>query len=68
MKKLVKKTNEKYVTIPIFEKSMTSVAKSFARIDEALERHERVLEMILKELKNLRDDHRESRLLYLILC
>lgn len=40
---------------------MVSIVKSFARIDEALERHERVLEMILKELKNLRDDHREIR-------
>jgi len=61
MKKGVRKTNEKYVTEKTFEKSMVSIAKSFVRINEALERHERVLEMILKELKNLRDDHREIR-------
>jgi len=58
-KREVKKTTEKYVTEKTFEKSMEAIAKSFARVEESLEKHERVLDMILKELKNLRDDHRE---------
>ena len=49
----MKKITVKYVTEKTFEKSMEAIAKSFARVEESLEKHERVLDMILKELKNL---------------
>ena len=58
MKKVVKKTTEKYVTESTFEKHMRNIAGSFARVDASLERHEEVLKNILEELKNLHEDHK----------
>ncbi|MCX6755097.1 MAG: hypothetical protein NT068_00960 [Candidatus Nomurabacteria bacterium] len=54
MKKVVKKTTEKYVTEKTFEKSMQSIAKSF-------ENQDRVLDIIVKELRNIHEDNKNFR-------
>ena len=54
MKKGVKKTTEKYVTMSVFEKAMASIAKSF-------DRHEKVLQDILQELRAMREDNKYFR-------
>ena len=54
MKKVVKKTTEKYVTEKTFETNMASIAKSFERVDAALE-------MVVQELKNLHEDNKYIR-------
>jgi hypothetical protein len=51
----------KYVTEKTFEKHMGSIAKSFGRIDSSLERHEKVLIEILKQLKNINEESRYFR-------
>ncbi len=51
MKKVVKKTSDKFLTETKFEKSMQSVAKSFA--DQA-----DVMQMMLKEIKTIHQDNR----------
>ncbi len=61
MKKEVKKTTEKYVTEKTFEKSMKAIAKSFGRVDASLERHEKVLQEILKEIKTIHEDNKYFR-------
>lgn len=54
MKKAVKKTTEKYVTESTFEKHMNNIAKSFNR-------HEKVMEDILKELRQMHDENKYFR-------
>ncbi|MCX6753327.1 MAG: hypothetical protein NTW62_03235 [Candidatus Nomurabacteria bacterium] len=54
MKKVVKKTTEKYVTESTFEKSMQSVARSFERVEGALD-------IIIKEIKTIHDDNKNFR-------
>jgi len=61
MKKGAKKPTEKYVTEKTFEKSMNSIAKSFEHINATLERHEEVLQNILKEIKIIHEDHKDFR-------
>lgn len=61
MKKDVKKTTEKYVTEKTFEKSMTNIAKSFAQVDESLELHSKILQDILKEIKQINEDNKYFR-------
>ena len=55
MKKGVKKTTEKYITMSVFEKAMASIAKSF-------DRHEKVLQDILQELRAMREDNKYFRI------
>ncbi len=54
MKKGVEKTTEKYVTEKTFEKHMRSIAKSF-------EANGRISELILKEVTDLHNDHKQMR-------
>lgn len=54
MKKAVKRTTEKYVTEKTFEKHMQSIARSF-------DRHGKVMQDILKELRQMHEDHKSSR-------
>jgi hypothetical protein len=61
MKKTIKKIAEKYVTEKTFENSMANIAKSFARVDEALELHGKILQDILKELKNMHEENKYFR-------
>ena len=61
MKNSVKNGGEKYVTESTFEKHMTNIAKSFARINETLATHEEVLQNILKEIKAIHEDHKDFR-------
>ena len=61
MKKVIKKTNEKYVTEKTFENSMANIAKSFARVEESLKNQNLVSEMMLKELKALHEDNKSIR-------
>ena len=72
MKKVVKKTTEKYVTeakFGVFEKtfesSMRSIAKSFSDQNETLKIHTdmfkkngEVMELMLKEIKNIHEDNK----------
>lgn len=54
MKKGLKKTTEKYVTENTFEKHMQNIAKSF-------DRHEKVMQDILKELKQMHEENKYFR-------
>jgi chaperonin cofactor prefoldin len=53
MKKAVKK-KEKYVTETTFEKHMNAIAKSF-------DQHQRVMEDMLKEIKQIHEDNKYFR-------
>ena len=53
MKKKVKKTSEKYVRESTFEKHMGNIAKSFERVDAALDVHTKVLQDILKRYHSI---------------
>ena len=61
MKKVVKNSSSKYVTENTFEQNMQSIAKSFSRVDTAMERHEMVLQEILKEIRNIHEDNKYFR-------
>ena len=63
---------DKYVTLPVFEESMASIARSFAQVDERFvrletsvdvrfDRIDAVLETLLKEMQAIRHDAREDR-------
>ena len=54
MKKAPIKKVEKYVTEKTFEKSMLSIAKSFSRVEGALE-------IVIKEVRNLHEDNKYMR-------
>ena len=55
----MKKTTQKYVTESSIEKHMRAIAHSFDSHGKILERHEDVLNMIVKELRNLHEDHKK---------
>jgi len=61
MKKGVKKTTEKYVTESTFEKHMANIAKSFERVNASLERHEQVMQVMLKEITAIHEDTKSFR-------
>ena len=68
MKKSVKKTTEKYLTENKFQKfektfegSMRSIAGSFARVDASTEEHQKVMQLMLKEIIAIRDDNKYFR-------
>ncbi len=68
MKKVAKKITEKYVTEKTFEKHMGSIARSFAKVEESLENinktlvvQQGVLQTMIKEMKNFREDNKYTR-------
>ncbi len=61
MKKVVKKTTEKYVTNKTFETNMASIVRSFERVDASLDAHTKVLGEILKEIRQIHEDNKEFR-------
>lgn len=68
MKEKVTKTAEKYVTEKKFgifehkfESSMRSIARSFVKIDERFDANHKVLEAMLKEIKDIHEDNKEFR-------
>ena len=68
MKKVIKKTTQKYVTESIFEKHMRNIAKSFERVDASLERldktllmQQNVLQIMLKEISAIHEDTKSFR-------
>lgn len=75
MKKIIKK-ELKYLTIPIFEKGMDFMAKSFNKvferfdkndekffkISEKLDCHDKVFDIMLKEMQGFNKEAREHRM------
>jgi hypothetical protein len=68
MKKEVKKTTEKYVTMSAFEKAMTSIAKSFSRmgerfdrIDKKFDQYDGAFALVLKQMQTFTEEAREHR-------
>jgi len=68
MKKVVKKALVKHVTEETFERHMANIARSFARVEEALKNQNKVLtaqqgvlQIMLKEMKNFREDNKYTR-------
>ncbi len=61
MKKTGKNTATGYITETTFEKHMRSIANSFARVNNALELHGKVLEEILKKIRNIHEDNKYFR-------
>ena len=61
MKKTAQNSNLKYVTEKTFEKHMGSIARSIARIDSSLARHEQVMSAILKEIRAISEENKYFR-------
>ncbi len=51
-----------YVTAPMFEKGIDFMAKSFAKVFDKLERHDKAFDIILKEMQTYRHQSHEDRL------
>lgn len=62
MKKNILKKKSEYVTTAIFEKGMDFMAKSFAKVFEKLERHDKAFELMFKEMQNYSKEAREHRM------
>ena len=67
MKKILKK--EKYVTEPLFEKHMGSIARTLSKIesrlgkiDEKLENHDKAFTLLLNQMKTIQEEGKEHRL------
>ena len=61
MKKAAAKKPEKYLTEPVFEKHMASIAKSFGAVDERLDRHEKTIEIVVKGVRSLQESNAEIK-------
>ena len=61
MRKKITTNNLKYVTMSALEKAMVSVAKSFSRMDERFDKHDKAFELILKQNQKFREEGREHR-------
>lgn len=61
MKKAVAKSKEKYVTESVFEGAMQSIARSFLRIEEKLEKNTEILALVAGEIRKNNDEHRDFR-------
>ena len=65
MKKITAPKTEKYVTETVFERNMASIANSFAHAEELskkrFDRHESLLERMLKQIEMLREDNQYIR-------
>ena len=51
------------MTMPVFERHEDFIAKSFAKVFEKLDRHDKVFDIMLKELQNHSQEAREHRML-----
>ena|SRR3989344_597824 len=67
MKKETKKEAQ-YVTMSVFEKAMTAIAKSFSgmdrrfdKIEQKLTRHDKAFELIFKQMQIYTEEAREHR-------
>ena len=65
----IKKLKSVFVTMPVFEKGMDFMAKSFAKVFEKLDQHDKqfaqigkVLESMLKEMQTNSQEAREHRM------
>ena len=58
-KKMTTKKSPKYVTESVFEKHMRSIAQSFSHVNERLNSHDDMFEIIISEIKGIRHEHRE---------
>ena len=70
MQKKTMKKEPKYVTIPVFEKGMDFIAKSFAKvferfeqINKKFEQHDKAFELILKEMQTFRQESHEHKMM-----
>jgi len=61
MKKVTKKTTEKYVTETTFKKFESSFETNMANIAKSFERHEKVMDHILKELQQMHEENKYFR-------
>lgn len=62
MQKKATKKEPKYVTMPVFEKSMASIARSFEKIESRLDQHDKSFILILNQLRSMQEEAREYRL------
>jgi radical SAM superfamily enzyme YgiQ (UPF0313 family) len=62
MKKNVLKKESRYVTTTVFEKGMDFMGKSFAKVFDRFDRNDKVIESLLKEMKNYGKEAREHRM------
>lgn len=51
------------MTVPMFEKGMDFMAKSFAKVFDKLERHDQAFNIVLKEMQAFREEAREHRMI-----
>ena len=61
IKYLIKKTTAKYVTMSAFEKAMSSIAKSFSRMEERFTQHDKAFELLFKQMQVYTEEAREHR-------
>lgn len=67
-KKIKSVKKDKYVTAATFDRSMGAIANSFARVEEQFkavherfDRHENVMEKLLGEIRDMRQEAKEDR-------
>ena len=53
---------EKYITEPVFEKHMASIARTLTKIDEKLVSHDKAFSLILNQLKTMQEESKENRM------
>jgi DNA topoisomerase IA len=61
MKKEIKKVTEKYVTETTFKKFESSFETNMTNIAKSFERHEKVMDHILKELQQMHEENKYFR-------
>ena len=61
MKERIQKTTEKYVTRTMFKKFESSFETNMANIARSFERHEKVMDHILKELQQMHEENKYFR-------
>lgn len=55
------KKEPKYVTVSAFEKATASIAKSFSRMDERFDRHDKAFSLLFKQMQKFTEEAREHR-------
>lgn len=53
---------EKYITMSVFEKAMASIARSFSKIEEKLDKTDQIASLVLKEMQIYREESKENRM------
>ena len=61
MKKIIPK-KERYVTEPVFEKHMGSIARTLEKIEGKLENHDKIFNTMLNQMKTMQEEGKEHRL------